>query len=220
MISVWSYSRLSDFETCPAYAFYAHSVESRYRDLRTFGPSATRGTKIHGQGEEFLQGKRKSVPSGFYYFKKDLRDLKKRKAIAEERWALTSEWAATTWSADDVWLRLAIDARVEESPETQEVIDFKTGRIYEGHADQLELYALPVFKRFPSVETVRVAAWYLDLGEIHDGEIARTEERALTKHWTKRAEKMLTATEFNPTPCWKCKFCDFAKSKGGPCEEG
>lgn len=218
-INAWSYSRLSDFELCPRFAFYAHSTESQFKHLRTFGPAAERGTRIHTQGEEYLKGVLSRLPQSYSYVKEPMKALKALEAVAEGKWTFTNKWGVTEWRARNAWLRLAIDARAEDEPGHQRVIDFKTGKIYETHKDQLELYALCTFKMFPDVESVTAEAWYLDLGEIHDMDVDRSEEKALTKKWEKKAGAMLTAKEFPANPCWKCRFCDFAKSKGGPCDK-
>lgn len=218
MITAWSYSRLKDYDICPLYAFYAHSAGSSYKHLRKFGEAALRGIRVHEKGELYLQDKLRKFPQAYSYVKKPMQELKKLGAVAEGKWCLTSEWEATEYFANDAWLRLAIDARVDLG-DTQRVIDFKTGKIYDDHPQQLELYALAAFKMFPEVETVSVENWYLDIGEIHDADIGRDEEVKLTEKWNARAEKMLSAEEFPANPCWKCKWCDFAASKGGPCTE-
>ena len=57
-IPAWSYSALKTFEAC-AYRSYISKVKRIQED---FGPAAARGTAIHEQAEDYVQGKLPELP--------------------------------------------------------------------------------------------------------------------------------------------------------------
>jgi hypothetical protein len=212
--AAWSFSRLKTFESCPK--------QTKYKADKTpeiIGPAMERGSSIHKDAELFLGGHYKEVPATLQNFARYFRDIKRKKASAEEQVALTSAWKRTQWFAPDAWLRVVIDARVQTMESSATLIDFKTGRKYEDHIDQLELYAMVFFALQTKLATAEGELWYLDQGEIDDAIFSRDELPALQEKWSARAQPMLTATEFPAKPGKACRWCGFAASRGGPCKD-
>lgn len=214
LIRSWSASRIFSYEDCPR--------RLKYRTLdklpEPVGPPLVRGKRIHGEGEQYLKAKRAvKMPESFQYVEKELRALRKMKAIPEEQWGFTSEWKQINWY--DATIRMVLDARASRGS-VMRVVDFKTGRPRaEKDESQVGLYAAGTFAMFPKIRTVVGQLWYLDLGEIVELRFSKKEALVEREAWEKRAQKMLDDTKLEPTPGYACKYCVFGKSKGGPCKE-
>lgn len=220
LVTAWSASRVFEYELCPAKLYFSHTQPRREPEP---GSPLAEGKRIHAEGEAFLRGKTKVVPTFYRYFEKDLRALKRAKAESEVQLAFTADWELTDWFARDVWCRMALDALVLRK-RTARVVDFKTGRIYAKDEEQLELYALGLFHAFPGVQKVEAELWYLKSDEQITLTITRAEQPQIQKSWEQRASRVLEAREFPPKPGppgrWPCKHCDFSRDKGGPCRAG
>lgn len=214
LITAWSFSRWSTHEGCPKQAYYKY-VE-KLPDPS--GPAAQRGTDIHGEAENYVNGTIKKLPESLNQFPKEFRDLRKGLDVrTEEQWAFTSSWRVTSWFAKDAWCRVKTDAAVVEEGSAR-IIDHKTGRIRDGYEKQLELYALSGFLKFPEVTEISGEIWYLDQGEIRDMIFTADEVPDLKRKWEGRTRAMLTATTFKERPGHACRWCSFSKKKGGPCK--
>ena len=216
-LKAWSFSRLRRWEECPKRAKYGYL--DRLPEPK--GPALERGIRVHEGTERFLIGQRRDLLPELEFFADDLKTLKKRGAVAEEEWAFTSKWKATGWAATNAWLRMKTDVHYQEDIALT-IIDFKTGREYPEHTDQLELYGVGgvAMGLADPNGTVTVEAWYLDSGEIISTEYDFDYLVERQGHWERRARPMLTDTEFKATPSrWACRFCPFGKSKGGPCQD-
>jgi CRISPR/Cas system-associated exonuclease Cas4 (RecB family) len=186
-----------------------------------------RGSKIHKQGENYLDGSTKNVPASYKQFAEEMRAIKKLGADAESTFAFTKTWGKTSptdWAG--CWLRIKIDAFVSESETEATIIDFKTGRPYKDTVDQSELYAVGAFQSFPTLDAIDAEFWYLDSGEVVDYHYTRSEFKKLKRTWATRGREMLAARQFPPTTnAYDCKYCPFrsdaklANGKPGPCNE-
>ncbi len=214
MIKSWSASRVFQYEDCPRRL--KHKAVDRLPE--PVGPPLVRGKRIHGEGEAYLKAKRAiKVPESFQYVEKELRALRKQKAVAEEQWGFNRKWGHASWYKATI--RMVLDARAPRGG-VMRVIDFKTGKPRpEKDEDQLGLYAAGTFARFPKIRAVRAELWYLDLGHIVELRFNRKEALIERWQWEARAQVMLDDKKLEPTPSkWVCKWCAFGKSKDGPCE--
>lgn len=222
LMKAWSYSRYNTYETCPLQAKYKF-VEKRPEPP---SPALENGDAVHKTLSQYMRGDlpvNEPVP-GWTYFAKLLQDLRSLEPLVEQEWGYTSEWKPTGWFGSDAWFRSKLDAAVVYDDGDADVIDFKTGKPYEkATAQQSELYFLSIVCRYPQVQRVTVRFWYLDVPQEGKESVYRfTREMAaeMLKRWTKRAEKMLSDRIMAPLPGQHCKWCPFAKSKGGPCKYG
>ena len=107
LVKAWSYSRLADYEQCPAKFKYKHIDR-----LPDPGSAAMqRGSDIHKAGENFLKGKGKLTPE-YKYFKKEMAELKQLSPLVEQQWGFTANWEQTGWFGNDTWLRIVCDVAV------------------------------------------------------------------------------------------------------------
>jgi len=212
VIESWSASRVVTYEECPRKL--RHRAVDRLPEPK--GPPLVRGIRIHTEGEVYLKSKRAiDVPKSYQYVEKEMRVLRKHKAISEEQWGFDRNWNDAAWFKATI--RMVLDARVVRKT-SMRVIDFKTGRPRPEKDDaQLGLYAAGTFMRYPDLRFVVGEVWYLDIGEIIELRFNKTEAMAERKAWEARAQKMLDDDKLDPTPGYACKWCPFGVSKGGPC---
>lgn len=241
----WSYSRYADYELCP--------LKARLKHLdKIFEPpnaAMERGSMIHKEAEEFMlgRGSEETAPVIFGRFqpllvkvRKFLRTCKpegRENVQVEKGWALTKKWGVVEW--DDwanAWLRVKIDLfSVQKDPSGRsfvELCDWKTGKFRaenaEAYMEQLELYALAIFAKYPKISRVEGRLMYVDAQVIFpekDGASLLERRRdfaRLKKKWGAKVKAMLHDTEFLPRPNWSCKWCHFRKDNaangGGQCQ--
>lgn len=226
MITSWSFSRLSDWQDCPAKAKYKHvdkikEPSNKYSD---------KGNEVHKAGEDFIKGKTKAMSPDFKNFKKPMDDLRKNKALAEQEWAFDTNWNKVGWFDARAWLRIKMDAHYVTSEKVKsgkvtinqtvvKVVDYKTGKIkLDEHRKQRTLYALGAMLVYPDAAKVVVQHWYLEHGEEHEDVFFAADLDELKEYWLKETKPMLNDKRFAPRPGHGCQWCFFSKGKNGPCK--
>jgi hypothetical protein len=217
-----SYSSYKLWNTCPA------AWKHRYIDKlsQPAGPAALRGQRLHTGAERFFKGE---IPAAqlaqqFDAFQAEIEEALRFAPAAEAVWLCGPDWMPVFPDNDGndpplTWIKSIIDLSWINN-KVLHIVDFKSGRIYPDHKDQLELYAIIGAARFPHVEVVDACAWYLDLGIVE----TRLSHRrpwleALRGPWSERLCAIEADDKLMPTPSTQnCRFCAFGKSKGGPCE--
>lgn len=220
-ITAWSFSRYNDYEKCPYYAKLKFIDKLREPD----NPAQKKGSDIHKAAELYVKGQTKTLDPALKNFKAEFNKLVRLKAQAEGQWAFNPKWEPVDWFAKDAWCRIKIDACCVSDGKLF-VIDYKTGKIYPNHAEQLELYAIGGFlqnthKGAPDV--LEAQDWYLDLPEddpqsIGGEEFDRADVKDLQKKWASKTKAMLTDTRFLHKPGPHCNRCHFRKGNNGPCK--
>lgn len=213
----WSYSSLSTYESCPARWKYGY-LDNIYSPP---SPAMVRGTRLHLDCENYLKGNLMRVPYELSKVALKLDDLVRNKAKSEEVWLLDKDWA-TTKSAP--WIKAIVDVHwVEPKGDVLHVRDFKSGREYPDHREQLELYALIGMCVYPEVKRAEYGAIYLDTGHVsNEGAILRGDlMNSKQKSWHDRAIRIFEDKTFIANPSTNnCKWCDYSAKKGGPCLAG
>ncbi len=219
----WSYSALGDYETCPAkYGFRKAKVPTPKN------PYMERGIEIHGEAEAYLKREVRALPKSLKLLKDEFKELLVVDAIAEGQMAFTRKWEPTGWFADDVWLRVKVDAHYRSDDKTARVIDFKTGRVpfEDKYSEQKRIYAAAGMCHYPAVSQVSVELWYVDHGIIRPDPAKGKREiytrkshlRGIQQEFTLRAKRMESDKVLKPRPSiTNCKWCDYSCHKGGPC---
>lgn len=219
VITAWSYSRYADYQQCP------FRFKLKYIDKRPDPGSVhmQRGNDIHKLAEDYVTGKLKTLPKELKNFDKEFKQLRSIKPEVEQQWGFRQDWSHTGrpgWFGDDVWFRAKADVAIVYDDNTGEVIDHKTGRKYDTNEDQVELFSLAMFRRYPHLTDITTRLWYLD--QTTDNEVIREytlkDAALIQKDWTKRVVPMFVDKKFAPKPNDKCKWCVFRKANGGPCQ--
>lgn len=179
--------------------------------------------------------KRETILKRLKYFKptfdRGRKEFKKKTlgALVESPFAFNADWVeqpitddyrTTNWGP--IWLSGKIDHEVFIEPTVLEITDWKTGQIrveeVPKYIEQLELYALVEFLRFPFVEAVRPRLAYLDAGAFYgeDQEYERSDKliTKLKKRWSKAVAPMLADRTFKPTPNQWCGWCLYGQQRG------
>lgn len=221
LVTAWSYSRYSDYTQCPLMFKLKHIDR-----LPSPGSAAMdRGTAIHKLAEDYTLGKLKKIPPELKNFESQFKAVKGLNPVVEQNWGFKKDWAwigRPGWFGDDVWFRAKVDLGLVYDDNTGEVIDHKTGKKYDTNEEQVELFSLSAFRRYPQLMEVTARLWYLDLAD--DNEVVREYTRAdaakIAKDWEKKVRPMFADRKFPPRPSQKCAWCAFSKHKGGQCKFG
>jgi CRISPR/Cas system-associated exonuclease Cas4 (RecB family) len=162
------------------------------------------GVTVHSFAENYLLGKVTSLPPVLGKFKKEFQALLDSGAKPEEEFVLNNKWEHIPdgWMDNEAWLRLKLDARIDNY-----IVDFKTGKVYEEHIHQGRLYANVHMVLNPSVESVDVEFWYLNSGAVVSHTFYRKDLGNDIADWERRVAKLHSDVEFKPTPHEYCKYC-------------
>ena len=218
-IEAWSYSRYRAYKDCPAAFKYAHV------DKRPAGPGSPamqRGEQIHLLAEKYAKKLMpKTVPAPLARFEKQFLEVRALNPIVENGWGFRRDWSfidRPDWFGPDVWFRMKADLMINYRDDTADLIDHKTGKMYGTNEEQVELFALSGFKRFPHIKHITTRLWYLDSGEEIISEYSARQVPAIQKKWEQKIKPMFADRRFAPLPSWRCGTCAFSKAHGGPCK--
>lgn len=225
-IKAWSHSRLVTFESCKFHAelSYIRKIEEPERQLPP-GKSEhanDRGTRIHEAAEKFIKGGVELIPE-LEKFAPEFTRLREMyeegKCSLEGEWAYDKEWSPVAWMSSDVWCRIKCDAVVFVEAEHAVVIDYKSGKRFGNevkHSEQMQLYQLGIFLRYPKIQKVTVELWYLDLDENHSMEYRRDQGLRYAQSFERRGNAMTTCEDFPPNPnAWSCRWCPYKPVERG-----
>ena len=216
-----SYSGMSLYGQCPS-AFH------RRYNLREKTPSGDgapseamlRGTRVHKGVEDFLLGNEDELPEeaegfrGLFYAIRDERD-----ASPEQRFCFDDDWGATTFGDASGKVRGMLDIAYEHEGVCY-IFELKTGKIYEDHSKQRNLYSLAGLLLYPDAREVRCSLVYLDGGLEKSVVTPRKREETWKHYWDQKINACQPPQEYKATPSWKCKWCEYNADKGGTCDEG
>jgi len=189
-----------------------------------------RGSRIHDNCEMYVSGQADSLdPDAEKFFGPQLDLLRVLHAEGlvslEGEWGMNEDWGVADWN--EAWLRLKLDACVFIDPTHAIVIDYKTGRKYGNelkHAEQLQLYQLVAFLRYPQLEKITAELWYLDQpdGEnITSQTFTRKQGLLFKQNFHRRGMALTTNTEWPANPnVHTCKWCQYGPWNGGQCQVG
>lgn len=215
----FSYTRLTDWERCPLYAYTVHVLKKRGPPP----PAMARGTLIHEQAQQLVSAKRppKHTPETIRYEREFKEARAAKTTFTEQKFAVTSAWRETEFFASNVWCRGVYDLVIIE-PEILRVIDHKTGKQYDSHVDQLKLYAITGMVRWPEPKRVRAEAWYLDFppDRVLTMEVERRDAPKIRKEFEARVLRMTKDSKMQPKPNAYCFNCHLNRRNGGTCDAG
>lgn len=196
----WSYSQLSDYEKCA----HAHMYKKVIKMPEPTSYHMTKGVAAHLLAENYLLGKHELLPPVLNKFKKEFAKLLELGAKPEESFVLKKDWSLITdgWNSDDAWLRLKLDARIDNY-----IVDFKTGKSYDEHINQGKLYSNVTMLLNPDMTEVDVEFWYLSHGQVKAFTFYREDLEHDVTDWERRVDIMHNDTTYTPTPHEYCKYC-------------
>lgn len=178
---------------------------------------------MHNSAESFVRGGVELIPE-LEKFKDEFQDLRIKfaegKVSLEGEWAFNETWGSTAWQSEDTWARIKLDALVTLTETEAVVIDYKTGKKTGNevkHADQLHLYQLATFLKYPKLENITVELWYTDQDDVTSSEFSRAQGLKFFRGFDERARRLTNDVELKPRPnrfvCGRCPYktvCEFS----------
>ncbi len=246
-IEAGSFSRLNVYENCPKAGYYAYAARIPEPDRGEphkkcpINPDTGerewydhRGTRIHGSMDKFVRGILDKYCVELKCLDIELTNVRaayeEKMVYSEQDWAYDYEWQVTDWFGPEAWMRIKLDIfqaikGTRDKPIEACAIDLKSGKIFGNevkHNEQVQLYALGAFKRYPSLEKVHTELWYCDHNEVKTMTYRRNQALRFQKGWDSRMTRMLSDTIFKATPSKEaCRWCPYRakEDKGsGTCD--
>lgn len=212
VIKVWSFSALQEYRKCP----YRLKLKTSHGKTIPKTEALLHGEQAHKDAEDFVKGTVAKLPRTLNKLKEAFENLRQtyleQPMQVEELWGFDMDWGSVTWDAENAWCRIKLDVGFHTTPTSYKVIDYKTGR-GDGnvkHWQQCQLYALAAFLKYPELELVEVALWYLDAGIIRKKQYSREDAMHHLNNWYKAGLSMTLDEELKPTPSqMNCMYCDY-----------
>lgn len=115
------------------------------------------------------------------------------------------------------WLRLKLDAMVMIDETHAIVIDYKSGRKFGNevkHAEQLHLYQLVTFLRYPKLQFVTAELWYIDQDETTSKTFTRMQGLRFREGFNKRGVTAVGCESFPANPNkFSCQWCPYKNTE-------
>lgn len=227
----WSFSKLSDFTRCKL-AYKIKHIDKVPEPERPLPKGKTehgndRGTRIHDNIETYIRGDHDALCSeADKYFGTHIDLLRILYADGlvemEGEWAYDREWEVSEWNSG--WVRMKLDVLVRLSKTQAIVGDWKSGRHFGNevqHGNQLNLYALSTFLRFPELEEVWVADYYIDHGITTERHFTRDQALRFRAGFHKQGVTLTDCTSFPANPNkYSCQWCMYGPEHTGHCTVG
>jgi CRISPR/Cas system-associated exonuclease Cas4 (RecB family) len=220
----WSHSKLADFDKCKRMFWLKHDQKIP-EPPRPLPPGKTehandRGTRVHENCELYVKGEIDDLAfeadKHFGWQLDLLRVLYAEQRVSlEGEWGHDVDWEVAEWKK--AWLRLKLDICVHIDDTHAIVIDLKTGRKFGNeikHAEQLQLYQLCTFLRFPKLEKVTAELWYLDQNEVTTQTFTRSQGLRFRQGFDKRGIAATSCEVFPPNPNrFSCRWCPYLNTE-------
>lgn len=156
-MTAWSYSRLSNFETCPR-KYAEISVHKNVRDEGS--PASREGDEWHKAIAAYIKSDT-PLPLRMRWMAQLLDRLKAQPGdkYVEEQLAIRADLNTTGWFAPDVWCRSIFDFTLDMGT-TAITIDWKTGRHVNEDFTQQRVASAVLMLHAPELESVKFAYYY------------------------------------------------------------
>jgi hypothetical protein len=232
----WSFSQWETYHQCPAKWKFRYRM--RLPGLPS-GPAAARGTECHKRVDNYIMGVDtdinrlligdKNKTDG--YFPADIdrkylpviqtfREHENGDVGAEKKLGLDVDWSPHPPTSPMASAIGVLDAYRFTNAGELYIGEWKTGQPKDTHPDQRSLYALFGLKHW-NPKVVYVTTYYLEnTAEPTRLKATPEAEGRLIDKWSARIDQMRGDSMGSPRPGFYCRWCDYSKVKGGPCEFG
>ena len=207
-----SYTQVSLYERCP-FAYHCRYIE---RIPEPESVPLQRGKLVHDKIENYIKGKRKTLTDVHKKSKRLIDQMKEMNGGAEEFWHFNEQWE---WQDDWSWLVVKVDSYGIPEEGTLRLVDWKTGKHYPNHKEQLHMYATAGFSTY-DCNTVECIASYVDTGAAVVYRWKEFDYEQMKETWNLRIARLEVEKDWKMHPGHHCKWCSYGKSKGGPCSYG
>lgn len=218
----WSYSALHIWETCPRQYFYNYIEEhpkppNVYRD---------EGIRIHKELETFVKKPRaRKTPEDLVLLDNYLKECREQGAESEVKVCFDREWREVPHA--ERWGTIVVDLHwLSARGDYLTVSDLKSGRVRD-YSDQGRIYLAGLLSRYPEVVRGHAEFAYSKTGDVLSGEgrprivaVDKLEMLGYRRELAVRANRVEADGKFDAKPGSACRWCDFSRKKGGPCDQG
>ena len=200
----WSYTALSDFETCPR-RYYLTRVAKKVVVPQT--EATLWGNEVH-KALELRLTERKALPEGMRQWEPLVETIANKggKVEAETKMALNRNLRPTGYFDQDVWVRGITDVTVIKGDKAF-IGDWKTGKP-KPESSQLKLTAAMVMAFKPFINTVVNAFVWLKPNTVTSETFKREDIPTIWQEFTPRVRRIEIAHEedkFPPRPSGLCR---------------
>lgn len=213
-----SYSGLGSYNKCPS-QFARKYVWKEHGAAYIPAPAAARGTTLHGTIEDLINGKRDDLPKEIAFYTQFFTGLREQGAIAEEKFCFNTLWEPVDFEDHDTgMIRGLMDITLYVPGETESnVYELKTGKVYDDHPYQRNLYGLIDLINHPEIEKVTVTGVYLDLKKNIPTVYYQNMLASYKYMWERKINKVQPPQPYPMRPGWYCRSCPYSKGNGGKC---
>ena len=213
-----SYSGLGSYNKCPS-QFKRRYITKEQGAGYVSAPAAERGTRLHKSVEDLINGKIDRLPEEINQYTQFFLNLREQGAIAEKKFCLTQNWQFTDFEDhENGMIRGMIDVTLPDPEEKEHTVyELKTGKEYDDHPQQRNLYGMVELMAYPKVEKVRVIGVYMDLNLNRETTYYQNMIESYRYLWLRKINKVQPPQPYPMRPGWYCKFCPYSKGKGGLC---
>ena len=203
-----SYSSIKLYENCPL-RYYRQRI---VKDVIDEGGEASKhGERIHSFLEMRLK-ENTALPQEVSHYETLCKSVEKLAAGGElhieQEMVLTENLTLTGWWEKDAWLRSKLDILVIKGNDAV-VMDWKTGK-RKPDFFQMQMFAVQVFKHFPSVTRVKTSLVWLKDMKIDSETYSRDGVNVLWADIMKRIQRIHDSVEHDKWPAKPsglCRYC-------------
>ena len=214
-----SYSSIKMFENCPKNYFHQRiekSVKDSGNAVTAYGERIHKSLELRIKDNEQLDresARYEPIVAAIEKMTLGFDDL-----TVEEEMTLNQSLEPTGWWDDDAWLRSKIDVLARNGAKAY-MFDWKTGK-RRPDFDQLEMFAVQVFKHYPQVERIKTTFVWLKEMKMDSETFTREQEAPIWEKILTKITRIEGALEHDNWPAkpsglcnWcPCKsFCEYAK---------
>ena len=228
-LTSWSFSVYQQYLKCPFSVCLDKIMRIRIQEEPN--PFFEKGNRVHDLAARFAggAGRPPKLSAELESVKEELLALRKLKPKVEQEWAFDREWNPVDWRDwNRAWLRIKTDLCANSvEPPVVDIVDWKTGKVHEEHKQQRSLYALGGLQLVQigtlagGSKDVQLTARhvYTDTGQSATEKFTMKNLAPLRREWLARIKQMMADTVYPTKTGFHCRYCKYAKSRGGPCPE-
>jgi len=206
-----SYSSLKLFDNCPK-NYYHQRIEKSVKD--TGNAVTIYGERIH-KSLELRLGEGAMLGREAERYEALCASIEKIAAngvlTVEEEMTLNQSLEPTGWWNDDAWLRSKIDVLVRNGPDAI-MFDWKTGK-RRPDFDQLELFAVQVFKHYPEVQRIKTTFVWLKEMKMDHETFTRLDMPPIWQKILRKITRIEGALEHDNWPAKPSGLCNWCPCK-------
>jgi CRISPR/Cas system-associated exonuclease Cas4 (RecB family) len=223
-----SFSSWSTYHQCP-FKYKAKNILGIREEFS--GPAAERGTGIHNMIEEYIRQNSHKLPwdeeDGVAKVPKlghkhplhpvvnHFRDWPNGDRHAERKFFFDIDWSPYC-TKENAAFTVVFDVAARKD-NIVEIGEWKSGKPYDGHAEQRLMYALAGLAIWMP-EKVIVTTYYVDMtSDAKRLTVTPDDLEDLKEIWNSRRETIMNDNIMAPRPNDKCRYCYLRKSAGGIC---